>query len=142
MLWYSVAIHALWALLLIFGDPSTTGITAISHTYKIGIFNEIGLGLAYLVVAGMAAFGLTGKLNVFWSVIVILPQQMLLMFSAWGAGAAIIAGQFADGVPRPHEFIAADQGPVILLALGHSAALLDHILVDLLKHGLKRRIGD
>ena len=115
-------------LLLLYGD--TVGdITAIHHTLQLG-FSPLWLGVTYLTVAGLAALGMVRKvgslkLNIFGSLLVVLPQQFLLMFSAVGACVAIYHSQFADGVVRPRAFLAADQCPAIFLAIFHTCALVD-----------------
>ncbi len=36
----------------------------------------------------------------------------------------MVLGQFADGIQRSHWFLIVDQIPIILIALGHTTALL------------------
>jgi hypothetical protein len=53
-----------------------------------------------------------------------MPQQAVLLLSASGAIGAIILGQFADGIPRDWQFIAADKIDVILIAIQHAIAVM------------------
>jgi len=55
----------------------------------------------------------------------LIPQQFVLMMSAFGAIAAIMHSTFADGVPRPRGFILADQSPAVLAAAFHTAAIIE-----------------
>lgn len=54
----------------------------------------------------------------------LVPQQILLLVSAFGGIQAVVNGHYADGTVRPWQFIIADQLPVILLALIYTAAML------------------
>jgi hypothetical protein len=54
-----------------------------------------------------------------------LPQQTLLIVSAIGGMVAAALGHYADGVMRPHLFIAADQLPGVVAAVCHSFAIID-----------------
>ena len=60
------------------------------------------------------------------SVLLLLPQQTLLVITAIGAILAAISGHYADGVPRPTLFILADQFPPILIAGAHTLAIISH----------------
>lgn len=59
-----------------------------------------------------------------WSIIIGLPQQLLLMISAGSSLWAVLLSQYADGAPRHWAFIFADQLPAILAALCHTGALI------------------
>jgi hypothetical protein len=61
-----------------------------------------------------------------WIVLLLIPQQILLLLSATGAFEAMWLGQFADGVVRPNAFIVADQIGGVLLAVGHTVAIIAH----------------
>ncbi len=63
-----------------------------------------------------------------WVVVLLLPQQILLMMGVSGAIEAIWLSQFADGVLRPRAFIAADQINSVLAAIGHTVAIISHAL--------------
>jgi hypothetical protein len=62
--------------------------------------------------------------NPFHRILLLLPQQSLLVISALGALSAIISGHFADGVVRPWGFIMADQFPIILSAILYSVSIV------------------
>lgn len=65
------------------------------------------------------------KLKNKWiSLLLLLPQQILLLLSAGGAVQAISIGSFADGIARSRYFIGADQIYAILLAIIQTIALV------------------
>lgn len=51
----------------------------------------------------------------------LVPQQVTVMASAMAAIHAIATGHYADGIPRPWEFIFADQWGVVVVAILHTA---------------------
>jgi TM2 domain-containing membrane protein YozV len=80
-------------------------------------------GYVFLGVASLAMIGLAAR-NRHLRVYLILPQQLILWFSVVGAAHAMYLGQFADGIQRAHWFLVVDQVPIVLIALGHTVALL------------------
>ena len=124
IMWLAVLTHLLWGVLLLNNGEVVTGITAIHHTMELG-FSVTGLGLSYLVIAGLAALGLRTEMKGYFAIVCVLPQQFFLVYSAIGAVQAIWHSSFADGVMRPRAFIAADQAPVIFLAILHTCAFTE-----------------
>jgi hypothetical protein len=57
--------------------------------------------------------------------LLILPQQFLLLVSMGGAIEAVVKGVYADGTVRPSVFIFVDQFPAILIACFHTLAIFD-----------------
>ncbi|HKB32058.1 MAG TPA: hypothetical protein VKD26_14640 [Streptosporangiaceae bacterium] len=55
----------------------------------------------------------------------LLPQQGLLTISAYAALLAVIDAHYGDGVIRPRMFILADQAPVIITMVLHTAAMVE-----------------
>jgi hypothetical protein len=53
-----------------------------------------------------------------------MPQQIVLIVSALTVSQAMRFARFADGVPRHHSFLIADQSYAVLAAAFHVAALL------------------
>ena len=132
IVWVAIATHLWWGSLLLLYADDVTGITAIKHTMDLG-FSPVGLGCVYIGVSVTASCGLLGVFDRYvpkdyhWFVtlIEVLPQQSLLVYSAIGAIQAIVASQFADGVIRPRAFIAADQFPAVALCVFHTCAILE-----------------
>ena len=128
--WMMVAqaavLHVSWAVLLLL-SPTPLFVTSVHSLGGIGRFPLA----VVLMAAGVSAFaGLAwdrrtageGRLRV--GVLLMLPQQAVLLLSAFGALQAMTRSQFADGVTRPTAFIVADQLYTVLLAAGHTAAVI------------------
>ena len=127
IIWLAIAIHTLWGVLLLTGNDSVRQITAV-HSSATRVGEWLPFGVMYLTIAAMAfvgGSGFFGPLTRMRNFLLCLPQQFFLVESAWGAIEAIAACQFADGVPRPWAFMAADQGQVVLLALLHTGAIVE-----------------
>ena len=123
MIWYAIGLHLTWGVCVLV-TPQTAGVTAIYHVSLVFMGNTWATGAALLGVGALAVAGLAvkSKSATIWF---LLPQQFVLVLSAVGAIVASIGGHFADGVPRPHAFIFADQTPALLAAVLHTLAFLD-----------------
>lgn len=119
---YCVALHYVWALVT-WLDPVALNATPLATIYQ--VFRTDTLVVIALIVAATLAL-LSSMCNFPLNVWCLLPQQALLLMSASGAIAAMIAGQFADGVLRPHAFITADQMHIVLAAAVHALAIMAH----------------
>ena len=93
---------------------------------------HLALPLILMTGAAMAVSGFFARRKVN-TLLLLIPQQLLLWLSAGGAFQAIWLGHFADGVQRSHAFILVDQCPTILIAIFHSWAML-----LILRHGADR----
>jgi hypothetical protein len=114
--------HILWACLLIFhGGPIATTATSL---FRCLVPSYEVRALVYLV-SGLLPVVLIWRPGSVLGLISVLPQQILLLLSGISAVVAISSGHFADGVVRPHIFIAADQGIFIVLAVLHVFESLD-----------------
>lgn len=80
---------------------------------------------ALFLASGLAAWAVTRRQPSLRSLSALLPQQVLLTLSAYAATAAVIAGHYGDGLPRPRLFILADQAPAILALILHTAAVIE-----------------
>lgn len=120
MVLYCVVLHIIWAALVI-SDPATTSATPVAVLSHIFI-SDAALFSILIVASCMSLIGLFSHLP--WTVVLMIPQQSLLLISAFGAIGAIVSGQFADGVVRPQAFIAADQAHIILAAICHALAII------------------
>ena len=117
----TIVMHFVWSISVGI-DPGAVHATAL-HTVMTVAGNPAVAALIFGSVAMVAALGLTMR-DRYVRVFFILPQQIVLWFSIVGAGHAMWLGQFADGVQRSNWFLIVDQIPVVLIALGHTAALL------------------
>lgn len=114
-------LHFLQAMAL-YLDPSAMGVTSI---YTMG--RTLGIPLSILTFVAVSCLALWSQ---FLSVgrakwLLLWPQQAVLFVSGGAAIGYIALAHFADGVPRSHAFIAADQSVTVLLALGHFWALIE-----------------
>ena len=125
IIWYAIALHALWAILTAVSS-STLNITAISFLHHDLGLSRLACSVLFGAVAAMAAWGIgpNGGRDL-RHVAGLLPQQAILFLSAGSATQAMILSRFADGVVRPWPFIAADQAPSLFVALLHTAAIVD-----------------
>lgn len=122
MVMYAIALHLSWATIL-FIDESAVNATAVSALHRY-INPPSLLAVVIFIAALLALVAMLSRPS--WTLLLLLPQQILLMMSAAGAVEAIWTGQFADGVIRPHVFIAADQLYSVLAAIGHTVAIIRH----------------
>lgn len=119
----AVAIHLSWAYALAL-DPSALGATAIHAIYRF-VPSRDGVAIVCCLVAMLALIGIFSRSSktVIW---LLIPQQIVLTFSAAGAIEAIYLGQYADGVLRPIGFIFGDQVSSIWMAFWHTMAIVAH----------------
>ncbi len=116
-----IALHicqgiALWI------DPSVTGVTTISSLSR--LFSRYGTVAIFFGVAWLAFWSFYVK-EPLARMLLMIPQQFVLLIAAVGAMTAIQESHFADGVLRPMWFLFADQVWTILVAGGHYLAILN-----------------
>ncbi len=121
IIWYAVLLHALWGVLLLI-SPISYGATAL-HIYA--DVPRYAMAALLLAASGLAAYGMTRRHPTWQSLASLLPQQGLLTVSAYAAAAAVVYAHYADGVPRARLFILADQAPIILTMILHTAAVIE-----------------
>lgn len=120
MIYYAVFLHGIWALMILSSDDpfGSTPVHVLEIHPRIITSALLG-GTAAMAVLGIQKRGTTAG----W--LLLLPQQILLIISAVGGIVAAALGHYADGVTRPHLFIAADQLPGIVAAVCHTFAIID-----------------
>lgn len=121
ILWYGVVLHAMWGVMLL-ASSQPLGATPL------GMFHAAPAwvtGAAMLACTGMALAGLARPVPGRASLLLLMPQQGLLMVSAFSAASAIVESAYADGVIRSRFFIGADQAPMVLTAVIHTLALVE-----------------
>lgn len=124
MVLFAILLHLWWTGLILI-DPAALNATGVSSLR----FHGASPG----VVAAMTFFAaIFASIGIFtrqpWVVLLLLPQQVLLMMSMAGAIEAMWLGQYADGVVRPHAMIMADQGYSLFAAICHTMAIIAHAL--------------
>lgn len=117
-------LDASWALLLRF--PGAGAATPLSLIVRICG----GPGRAAIVLTLTSAAAIVFPFRRYGVSVVqmglhLIPQQVVLLVSALGGARAIVDGHYADGVERSSAFIAADQLPIILLALLYTVVVLE-----------------
>jgi hypothetical protein len=119
---YCSSLHLVWALTL-WIDPTPDGPRSVTAVSQLA---EIGPTLPWLLVfvAGLALVPLLRQMRGLSTVACMLPQQIVLLVAALSAWQAMRLATFADGVPRHHSFLIADQSPAMLAAAFHVGALL------------------
>ena len=121
IIWYAVLLHTLWACLLL-ASTRPYGATAL-HVY--GPVPRLLMAGALLAASVLAAWAVTRHQPSWQTLAALLPQQAILTVSAYAALAAVAAAHYGDGVIRPRAFILADQAPVILVFVLHTAAVVE-----------------
>ena len=119
---YAVALHLLWGGLVLV-DSSAMNVSALSWMKRLIPWPWV-CGVGLLLVGGVAMAGMW-KRDQRHALLLMLPQQFVLMASAFGAIECMLRSKFADGVPRPMAFIMADQLPAVLAAVFHTCALVE-----------------
>lgn len=122
MVLYAIALHLTWAV-LVANDASAVNATAVNALFKY-VHDPSMVAWILVGAAGCATVGLFTRVP--WIVLLLIPQQIILMMSAAGAVEAIWLAQFADGVIRSRAFLAADQCYSIWAAIGHTIAIVAH----------------
>lgn len=113
--------HLVWGFLLLRSSAprNTTPVHTIANLFP----SDHVLSFVLLAASGVAIYACLGRMSILARILLLTPQQLFLF---WGAGQAVfcvVKGTYADGVPRPYEFIAADQIRTILAALLHMSGV-------------------
>jgi hypothetical protein len=122
---FASLLHIGWAVLLVI-NPTAGQSTPVAIVIRVcgGPYRSAAVLVACALVAMVFPFK-QHRVSATAMAGLLIPQQVILFMSA-GAGIYAAANQrYADGVARGHEFILADQLPVILLALLYSVVILE-----------------
>jgi hypothetical protein len=129
-------LHVTWAILLAFSVPAehSTPVAAVisvlggSRTAAIVVLG----GTAVLALAA-SWFHLSSRHKPAHPLLLaagLIPQQFLMLVSAFGGVKAAFDGHYADGIMRPWQFIISDQLAIILGAFLYTAAMLVLLRAD------------
>jgi hypothetical protein len=121
MVIYAISLHYVWSVILL-TDSAALRVTAVDALHRFIPMPWLPMVLA--AVASLALIAMAAQPP--WFVVLLLPQQILLVMSAAGAVEAIWIAQYADGAIRDRAFIAADQFYSILACIGHTVAITAH----------------
>jgi len=126
VLWLTTALHLVWGAGLVLAPEVASRTTGLAPFRDAPEF----WGLVFLASATLAIGALIREVKG-WGITAgtffsFLPQQALLMVSAFSVLYYVDAGHFADGtvVPSAAVFIFVDQLPKVLLALMHPFGVL------------------
>ncbi|HSE46532.1 MAG TPA: hypothetical protein VLA89_14505 [Gemmatimonadales bacterium] len=113
MIFYTSTLHSVWALMIFTAQETlhTTpmwGLTLLIDQPRV-------LAATLIACAALAVVGGSFSREV-KGLVMMLPQQMLLLASVMGILKAVAAGAYADGIVRSSLFILADQVPLLLIA--------------------------
>lgn len=137
--WAAIILHFTWVVLLCIPRTHAFNATPVHEVYKLAGFSVWRTAVLLGFVAAAACVGLFKHTTSGMKLVCLLPQQMVLGISAAGATVAVFTSKYADGVPRPATFIAADQLAVVLTWGGHTFALMLLYLIHTNKLALSGR---
>ena len=124
IIWYAVALNLWRGLLLIYDEAA--GNTTSTHTLILLLPNHVMAGFVSILVALLAVlYGFLSYWHEWRRTWLLLPQFLVLILASVEAFEAISTSRFSDGVVRPWAFIAADQGPSIIMAFIYGLAVLE-----------------
>lgn len=120
-------LHLVWAGLLI---SSATAAHSTPVAAVVAVTGSRAAAAGALASTGLLALftgwlhGSPHRIRPWLRVAGLVPQQFFLVASAASGVMAAVHGHYADGVPRPWQFILGDQLPVVLVALLYATAIV------------------
>ena len=116
------AAHHLTVVAMLLQSPAVLGVSSVAMLSRI-FGGQRGVIVALLAASAASVYGIFSSKPI--ARFAALPQQFILFVTAVGAGEIILGGMYADGVPRPREFIGADQSIYVWMFVWHTLALLE-----------------
>lgn len=120
----AVALHFSWAISIVL-DYHTLDSTPVHAIYKWLPYNH-AVALLCFSVAVAAFFGAVSN-SVKWALALLIPQQIVLLFSMAGVLEAFYLSQSADGIIRPIGFIVGNQIGLVWVCVMHTFAIFSHV---------------
>lgn len=123
-------LHLAWAVLLLW-SPTAGRSTPVAIIVRIcgGQYRTAFVLATFAIVAMVFPF-IRYRITNRMMAGLLIPQQILLFFSAGAGVLATVRETYADGVVRGWPFILSDQLPVILTALLYTVAVLEAASVN------------
>lgn len=130
----AIIVHIGWGIVLLFSSRPLMTTPMAEVPWNV---NQYTASFVYLTAAGLAASHIVWRKldQTYWGLVTCLPQQFLLMTSALTALRCVLRGSYADGVPRPWEFIFCDQLWTMVGMTVHTITLLDWYWFSRMKKG-------
>jgi len=126
VIYYACVIHIIWGILLLIDSTPF-------YTNPIGFFdlflNQTQTAVIFLMSAIVALVSPKIK-HILYRFICLLPQQILLLLTAFSGIVSSLTGQYIDGTVRSGLFIFADQLPIMLLGLFYGLAIYERIAIN------------
>ena len=121
-------IHVWWAKCVL-SSRTELKTTGLFDFYLYANHNIAVVGWLMLLIGVMAivSIPLHAK-SPFGSLLLLMPQQIAMVISAYKAGGCIVAGTYADGAAYDTNFISADQCYIFVIGIVHSC-LIVHVYV-------------
>lgn len=121
----AATVHLGWAVMLLIDTPSVSRLTAIVAMDYLMIPKWSRPPILILAAAlALYVFAQHGARPKLYHLILLVPQQVLLLLSFWQRVLAIMGSSFAIDVELPRLFIAANYLPMMTIATLHTVAML------------------
>jgi len=127
-LWYAVALHIVWGIALLVGGRLPTEATPVAALWYVVPNPQLLVAVLFgASIAATLALVKGGPLEyrLPWGLL-LGPQAVLMLISGMGSVTAAVTHHYADGLVRPFWFIFSDQAPIIVGAVVHSLAIVNH----------------
>ena len=125
IVWWGLLANVTWSILVTI-DPvvmHTTPLSTIANFFN----HSQGALASALLLSSIASFSAmaSDRLDL-RTLILLMPQQFMMLMAAGGSILAMYNGYYADLVIRSSAFIIADQIPWVLAAVLFTASIIEH----------------
>lgn len=120
--WLASTLHIAWAALILV-DVAATDATPV-HILLVVFYNQFVVA-GILTVTALLPLYIRFRPPDYGYILCLVPQQTVLLISAFGSAVAAATGTYADGVLRPQAFILADQMLPILVASFYTLTIFE-----------------
>jgi hypothetical protein len=144
---FGCLVHIMWAIILMI-DVRAVNATPLSIIFALCQHDRTFTIIILLLVSVLAGcfldIRLRGKLSMSALSLFLVPQQMVLMCSAFNAVYCTVAQRYSDGTPMSWPHILTDQSPIVGMALLYTVALIEsrHPPERLVSMDMKGEKGD
>jgi uncharacterized membrane protein YgcG len=125
---FGCMLHLMWAGILGF-DVRAVNATPMTVIFALCQHDRSFTIVTLITVAIMACafldIRLRGRLPMSALCMLLVPQQVVLLCSAFAGVYAVLCQRYADGTPASWAHILVDQSPVIMMALLYTVALIE-----------------